>query len=84
MPRRYPVEFRQKVLDLIEAGRPVAEVADQLGVTALRNCAVDGLDRRLLRQRNDGVVLGSDAGRALEPETMANPTRAGERRLRIP
>lgn len=34
MPRRYPVEFRRKVLDLVEAGRPVAEVADQLGVTA--------------------------------------------------
>jgi transposase-like protein len=34
LPRRYPVEFRRKVLDLVEAGRPVAEVADQLGVTA--------------------------------------------------
>ena len=34
MPRRYPVEFRRKVLDLVEAGRPVAEVAGQLGVTA--------------------------------------------------
>ena len=34
MPRRYPVEFRRKVLDLIEAGRPVAEVAAQLGITA--------------------------------------------------
>lgn len=34
MPRRYPVEFRRKVLDLIEAGRPVAEIADQLGITA--------------------------------------------------
>ncbi len=34
MPRRYPVEFRRKVLDLIDAGRPVAEVAAQLGVTA--------------------------------------------------
>ena len=34
MPRRYPVEFRRKVLDLIEAGRPVAEVAELLGVTA--------------------------------------------------
>ena len=31
MPRRYPVEFRRKSLDLIEAGRPVAEIADQLG-----------------------------------------------------
>lgn len=34
MPRRYPVEFRRKVLDLVEAGKPVAEIADQLGVTA--------------------------------------------------
>ena len=32
MPRRYPVAFRRKVLDLIEAGRSVAEIADQLGV----------------------------------------------------
>ena len=34
MPRRYPVEFRRKVLDLIEAGKPVAEIAVQLGITA--------------------------------------------------
>lgn len=34
MPRRYPVEFRRKVLDLIEAGAPVAEIAVQLGITA--------------------------------------------------
>ena len=33
MPRRYPVEFRRKVLDLIEAGKPVAEIAAQLGIT---------------------------------------------------
>jgi transposase len=34
VPRRYPIEFRRKVLDLIEAGRPVAEIAEQLGITA--------------------------------------------------
>jgi len=34
VPRRYPVEFRRKVLDLIEAGKPVAEIAGQLGITA--------------------------------------------------
>lgn len=34
MPRRYPSEFRHKVLDLVESGRPVAEVAEALGVTA--------------------------------------------------
>ena len=33
MPRRYPNEFRRKVLDLVEAGKPVAEIAEQLGVT---------------------------------------------------
>ena len=27
------MEFRRKVLDLVEAGRPAAEVAQQLGVT---------------------------------------------------
>ena len=34
MPRRYPVEFGLKVLDLIEAGRPVAEIAAPLGIMA--------------------------------------------------
>ena len=33
MPRSYPAEFRRRVLDLIETGRPVAEIAEQLGVT---------------------------------------------------
>ncbi|MCZ7535608.1 MAG: transposase [Acidimicrobiia bacterium] len=33
MPRRYPAEFRRKVLDLIEGGRSVAEVAVSLGVS---------------------------------------------------
>ena len=33
MPRRYPPEFRRKVLDLLKAGRKVAEVAADLGVT---------------------------------------------------
>jgi hypothetical protein len=29
--RGYPPEFRRKVLDLVEAGRPIAEVANALG-----------------------------------------------------
>lgn len=32
--RGYPPEFRRKVLDLIEAGRPVVEVARDLGISA--------------------------------------------------
>jgi transposase len=33
VPRRYPNEFRRKVLDRVEAGRPVVEIASQLGVS---------------------------------------------------
>ena len=34
MPRRYPAEFRRKVLDLVVAGRPVAQVAYDLQISA--------------------------------------------------
>ncbi len=33
MPRRYPPEFRRKVLDLVASGRKVAEVARLLGIS---------------------------------------------------
>ena len=33
MPRRYPAEFRRKVLDLVAAGRPVAQVAYDLQIS---------------------------------------------------
>jgi transposase-like protein len=32
--RGYPPEFRRKVLDLVEAGRPVVDVARDLGISA--------------------------------------------------
>ena len=32
--RGYPLEFRRKVLDLVEAGRPIAQVANALGISA--------------------------------------------------
>jgi transposase-like protein len=31
--RGYPPEFRRKVLDLVKAGRPIAEVAQALGIS---------------------------------------------------
>ena len=31
--RGYPPEFRRKVLDLVEAGRPIADVARDLGIS---------------------------------------------------
>jgi transposase-like protein len=34
VPRRYPAEFRRKVLDLVRAGRPVAQVAYDLQISA--------------------------------------------------
>ena len=34
MPRRYPAEFRRKVLDLVAVGRPVAQVAHDLQISA--------------------------------------------------
>ena len=33
MPRSYPPEFRRKVLDLIAAGRTVAAISADLGVS---------------------------------------------------
>jgi transposase len=32
--RGYPPEFRRKVLDLVAAGRPVVDVAHDLGISA--------------------------------------------------
>lgn len=34
MPKAYPSEFRRKVLDLVAAGRPVAQVAHDLEISA--------------------------------------------------
>ncbi|OBK30497.1 transposase [Mycobacterium asiaticum] len=33
MPKRYPEGFRRKVLDLVGAGRPIAQVAADLGIS---------------------------------------------------
>jgi transposase-like protein len=33
MPRRYPEEFRRKVLDLVAAGRPIAQIAAHLKIS---------------------------------------------------
>jgi transposase len=33
MSRSYPPEFRRKVLDLVEVGRPVKQVAEMLGIS---------------------------------------------------
>jgi transposase-like protein len=33
VPKRYPEEFRRKVLDFVAAGRPVAQIADDLQIS---------------------------------------------------
>jgi transposase len=59
--RGYPPEFRRKVLDLVEAGRPVADVARDLGISAESIYTwrrQDRIDR--------GLVLGLSSGENAE------------------
>ena len=84
MPRRYPVEFRRKVLDLIEAGRPVAEIAAQLGVsdqTIYNWRNQDRIDRGLRARRHDARVGRADGGPQADPRAgdRAGGDEAGER-----
>ena len=70
MPRRYPVESRLKVLDLIEAGEPVAEIAVQLGVS----------DQTIYNWRNqDQIDCGQRAGMST---TEAAELTAARKRIR--
>ena len=87
MPRRYPVEFRRKVLDLIDAGRPVAEVAGQLGVTAQtvynwRN--QDRVDRglRVGTSTSESAELTAARKRIRELETELAVTKRANELLR--
>lgn len=84
MPRRYPVEFRRKVLDLIEAGRPVVEIAEQLGVsdqTIYNWRNQDRIDRGLRAgvTTAESAELAAARKRIRELETeLAVTTRANE------
>ena len=51
MPKRYPEEFRRKVLDLVAAGRPVAQIAADLGIS----------DQTIYTWRNQELI---DTGKA--------------------
>ncbi|CAB4365245.1 unannotated protein [freshwater metagenome] len=87
MPRRYPVEFRRKVLDLIEAGKPVAEIAVQLGKTAQtvynwRN--QDQIDRGLRAgvSTSESAELVAARKRIRELETELEVTRRANELLK--
>ena len=80
MPRSYPAEFRRKVLDLVEAGRPVAEIAEQLGVTGQTICNwrnQDLVDRGLRPgvSTAESVELAAARKRIRELETELAVTR---------
>lgn len=87
MPRRYPAEFRRKVLDLVESGRSVAEVAADLGVTGQtiynwRN--QDLIDRGLRRGVSTGesAELAAARRRIRELETELAVTKRANELLR--
>jgi len=87
VPRRYPVEFRRKVLDLVKAGKPVAEIADQLGVTAqtVYNWRNQDLIDRGLRagtSTSESTELAAAKRRIRELETELAVTRRANELLR--
>ena len=87
MPRKYPAEFRRKVLDLVEVGRPIAEIAAQLGVTAqtIYNWRNQDLIDRGLRvgvTTEESVELAAARRRIRELETELAVTRRANELLK--
>ena len=65
--RGYPPEFRRRVLDLVKAGRKVADVARELGIS----------DQTIYSwRRQDRIDKGLEAGlSSIEREELAAPKR---------
>jgi len=87
--RGYPPEFRRRVLDLVEAGRKVAEVAEDLGISDQtiynwrRQDRVDrGLEPGLTTAEQAELVAARKRIRALEAE-LAVHRRATELHLAL-
>jgi transposase len=78
--RGYPPEFRRRVLDLVEAGRPIAEVAQALGISDQSIYTWRRQDR-IDRGREPGLTsgekaeLGAAKRRIAELETELHATR---------
>ncbi len=82
--RGYPAEFRRKVLDLVESGRPVADVAKALGIsdqtiyTWRRQDRIDkGLEPGLSSAEKSELAAAKQRIAALEAE-LAVHRRASE------
>ena len=87
MPRKYPNEFRRKVLDLVDAGKPVAEIAEQLGVTGqtIYNWRNQDLVDRGLRPgitTSESIELRAARQRIRELETELAVTKQANELLR--
>lgn len=87
MPRRYPVEFRRKVLDLVEAGKPIAEIAAQLDVsdqTIYNWRKQDRIDRGLLAgtTSTESAELTAARKRIRELETELTVTKRANELLK--
>ena len=61
MPRSYPPEFRRKVVGLVEAGHPITQIAEMLGVS----------DQTIYNWRRQHLI---DTGRAGYPELLNRRT----------
>jgi transposase-like protein len=78
--REYPPEFRRKVLDPVEAGRPIAEVAQALGIsdqsidTWRRQDRIDrGLEPGLFSSEKAELVVAKRRIAELETELLIHP-----------
>lgn len=69
---------------IIHSDSPIRELDLHPPCPGSRPGPVDGVDRRLLRQRPDGSLLGPNADRTARSAPLADPHRAGKRDLRVP
>ena len=86
MPKRYPEAFRRKVLDLVAAGRPIAQIAADLDISdqtvygwRKQELVDTGQLPGLNRCEQAGLAAANKRTRELETE-VAIPKRARELR----
>ena len=80
MPKRYPAEFRSRVLDLVASGRKVTEVAQDLGLSPQtiyswrRQDEIDAGERPGLR---NGATPGGACGPRMGQVSLTRTTAIG-------
>lgn len=87
MPRRYPPEFRRKVLDRLKAGRKVTQIAVELGVSeqtiySWRNRELVDTGQRVGVSSTDHAELTAARKRITELETELAVTRRANELLK--